>query len=347
MAVRGVVAVGLVVLTLLTARVQAQAAPPGDEPSRAEARKIGYAGVEAYQAGDFAIARDRLETAYQMLRVPSLGLWSARALAKVGKLVEAEARYLEVVRLPTSVGDEAIQEQARQDARNERAELARRIPSVLVRIEGAPAAEVAITVDGAAVPGPTVGENHLLNPGRHRIEGVRATARASAEVLVAEGERKEAVLRFSAATADASGVPAADAGLTAPRGDGASTTATKRTVAWATIAAGGAGIVVGAVTGLLAISKKGALDDAGCVSGDCPSGQRDAVDSYERMRVVSGIGLIAGVVLAGAGTYLLLTMPSNDGATGEHAPVARTPRAPITNIRFAIVPGGTMLRGEF
>jgi hypothetical protein len=346
MAVRGVVAVGLVALTLLTARVQAQPAPSGDEPSRAEARKIGYAGVEAYQAGDFATARDRLETAYQMLRVPSLGLWSARALAKVGKLVEAEARYLEVVRLPTSVGDEAIQEQARQDARNERAELARRIPSVLVRIEGAPAAEVAVTVDGAAVPGP-VGENHLLNPGRHRIEGVRATARASAEVLVAEGERKEAVLRFAAATADASGAPAADAGLTAPRGDGASTTATKRTVAWATIAAGGAGIVVGAVTGLLAISKKGALDDAGCVSGDCPSSQRDAVDSYERMRVVSGIGLIAGVVLAGAGTYLLLTTSSNDGATGEHAPVARTPRAPITNIRFAIVPGGTMLRGEF
>jgi len=35
-----------------------------EDASRAEARKIGYAGVEAFQAGDFAIARDRLETAY-------------------------------------------------------------------------------------------------------------------------------------------------------------------------------------------------------------------------------------------------------------------------------------------
>src|SRR4051812_16671329 len=208
MAVRGVSWPFLIALTLLTARpVAAQAS---DDSSRAEARKIGYAGVEAFQAGDFATARDRLETAYQLLQVPSLGLWSARALAKVGKLVEAEARYLEVIRLPTSVGDEAIQEQARQDARNERAELARRIPSVLVRIDGAPAAEVAVTIDGTPLTGSAVGESHLLNPGRHRIEGVRATARASVEVVAAEGEQKEAVLRFAPGTADASATSAVD-----------------------------------------------------------------------------------------------------------------------------------------
>jgi hypothetical protein len=347
MPVRGVVAVGLLVLTLLTAGAEAQPLPagqPGDDPSRTEARKIGYAGVEAYQAGDFATAHDRLETAYQMLRVPSLGLWSARALAKLGKLVEAEARYLEVIRLPTSVGDEAIQEQARQDARNERVELARRIPTVLVRIDGAPAAEVAVTIDGTPLTGSAVGESHLLNPGRHRIEGVRATARASVEVVTGEGEQKEAVLRFAAGAGDASGTSAVDATLTGSR-DGARASGTKRVAGWATLAAGGAGIVVGAVTGLVAISKKGALDDAGCMSGDCPPAQRDAVDSYERMRLVSGVGLIAGVVLAGAGTYLLLTTPSNDGAGGERA--ARRLRAPITNIRFAVVPGGTMLRGEF
>src|SRR3954451_17395062 len=128
MAVRGVSWPFLIALTLLTARPVA--AHASDDSSRAEARKIGYAGVEAFQAGDFATARDRLETAYQLLQVPSLGLWSARALAKLGKLVEADARYAQVIGLPTSVGDEAIQEQARQDARNERAALARRIPSI-------------------------------------------------------------------------------------------------------------------------------------------------------------------------------------------------------------------------
>lgn len=342
MAARGVVYLTFGAALLLTAG--RAAAQPSDDPARAEARKIGYAGVEAYQAGDFATAHDRLETAFQMLRVPSLGLWSARALTKLGKLVEAEARYLEVIRLPTSVGDEAIQEQARQDARNERAELARRIPSVLVRVEGAPAAEVAVTMDGAPLTGSAIGESHLVNPGRHRIEGVRGAARASADVVAAEGEQKTAVLRFAGAGADAAATPATDVGPTAPRGGASST---MRTVGWATMAAGGAGILVGAVTGLVAISKKGSLDDAGCVSGSCPVGQRDAVDSYQRMRLVSGVGLIAGVVLAGAGTYLLLTTPANDGAGAERASVARRPRAAFSNVRLAVVPGGTMLSGEF
>jgi hypothetical protein len=346
MAARGVVYLAFGAAVLLTAGRAVAQPSPSDDPARAEARKIGYAGVEAYQAGDFATAHDRLETAYQMLRVPSLGLWSARALTKLGKLVEAEARYLEVIRLPTSVGDEAIQEQARQDARNERAELARRIPSLLVRVDGAPAAEVAVTIDGAPLTGSAIGESHLVNPGRHRIEGVRGTARASADVAAAEGEQKSAVLRFAGAGADASGTPAADVALTAPSGGGARTR-TMRTVGWATVAAGGAGIVVGAVTGLVAISKKGSLDDAGCVSGSCPIGQRDAVDSYERMRLVSGVGLIAGAVLAGAGTYLLLTTPANDGAGAERASVARRPRGAFSNVRLAIVPGGTMLSGEF
>lgn len=199
MRVRGVCRLGLVALILFTAhRASAQASSDASRgEARGEARKIGYAGVEAFQSGDFATAHDRLETAYQLLRVPSLGLWSARALAKLGKLVEAEARYLEVIRLPTSVGDEAIQEQARQDARIERGALARRIPSILVRVTGAPIGEVAVTIDDAALVGSALGESHLVNPGGHRIEGIRGGARARAEVTVAEGEQKETVLAFA------------------------------------------------------------------------------------------------------------------------------------------------------
>ena len=57
------------------------------------------------------------------------------------------------------------------------------------------------------------------------------------------------------------------------------------------------------------------------------------------MRLVSGVGLIAGVVLAGAGTYLLLTTSSNEGARGEPAPAlarrssARNSERPIRHQR--------------
>ena len=184
---------GSVALMLFT--VGRAGAQPSDDATRAEARKIGYSGVEAYQAGDFATAHDRLETAYQLLRVPSLGLWSARALAKVGKLVEADARYLEVIRLPTSVGDEAIQEQARRDATSERADLggASRSSSYVSRALQ-PARWWSRSTAHAARS--TARREHPVNPGRHKVEGVRGSARATAEVVVAEGEKKEAVLRL-------------------------------------------------------------------------------------------------------------------------------------------------------
>jgi Tfp pilus assembly protein PilF len=66
-----------------------------DDASRTAARAMGNSGVEAYQAGNYQEAVDRLEKAYGIARVPSLGLWSARALRKLGLLVEAANRYLE------------------------------------------------------------------------------------------------------------------------------------------------------------------------------------------------------------------------------------------------------------
>jgi hypothetical protein len=347
MAVRGVTWPFLIALALFTARPAA--AQPSDESSRAEARKIGYSGVEAFQAGDFAAAHDRLETAYQLLQVPSLGLWSARALAKLGKLVEAEARYLQVIGLPTSVGDEAIQEQARQDARNERAALARRIPSVLVRVEGARAGDVAVTIDDAAVVGSALGDSQLVNPGRHRIEGVRGSARASVDVTVGEGDRKEALLRFeAAASATAATPPGVDVGLRADPGPPSTGGGTMRTVGWVTLGAGGAGLVVGAVTALVLRSKKSHLDSVGCGDGGrmCPESEAGNVDSYNSLRPIPGISLIAGAVFAGAGAYLLLTSPAA-GEPGAAPSTSARRRPAFANLRLAIVPGGTMLSAEF
>jgi len=347
--VSGLVAMVLMLFALALAGAPA-AAQSGDDASRAEARKIGYAGVEAYQAGDYATARDRLEAAYQLLKVPSLGLWSARALAKLGKLVEADARYLEVIKLPTSVGDEAIQEQARRDASSERGALARRIPSVLVRVEGAPLGEVAVTVDDEALVGAAPGESHLVNPGRHRIEGIRGSARVRTEVTVAEGEQKEAMLRFVPAGADVAAGSGADAGLRAQPGAGVSTGGgPMHTVGWVALGAGGAGLAVGVVSAFVVRSKKNHLDGVGCGDGGqmCPASEAGNVDSYNSWRPVPTISLVAGAVLAGAGAYLLLTTPARSDWGGGAGTASRSRSATFANVRLSLVPGGTLLSGEF
>src|SRR5688572_10915705 len=121
---------------------------PVDEGTRAAARELGYEGVELFQKGDFAAASERLERAYQVLRVPTIGLWSARALAKLGKLVEASERYLEIGRLELG-GEVAVQEQAQRDAARERDDLSKRIPSLIVRLRDADGASAKVTIDGA------------------------------------------------------------------------------------------------------------------------------------------------------------------------------------------------------
>jgi predicted deacylase len=124
-------AIGVVFL-LSTGAASAQAV---DDATRGAARTLGYDGVKAYQSGDYPVANEKLDKAYRVLKVPSLGLWSARALVKVGRLVEASERYAEVSRLPTSGGDETVQKQAQVDARAELEALAPRVPSLNMRFE--------------------------------------------------------------------------------------------------------------------------------------------------------------------------------------------------------------------
>jgi hypothetical protein len=54
----------LLALLLLTPSARAESA---DEATRAAARTLGYAGVDAFQAGDHAGAYERLEKAYALL----------------------------------------------------------------------------------------------------------------------------------------------------------------------------------------------------------------------------------------------------------------------------------------
>ena len=81
-----------------------------------------------------------------------------------------------------------------------------------------------------------------------------------------------------------------------------------------TYAAGGigaAGILVGGVAGILAISHKNAAAK-GCVNGECPPSTWDDLDSAHSMAAVSTVGFVVGVVgvAVGASALLLREEPS-------------------------------------
>ena len=168
-----------------------------DEASRSAARQLGYEGLEAYRAGRYPEALDKLGRAYAVVKAPSLGLWTARAMVQAGKLVEASERLLEVTRLPVSGGDEALQTAAKETAAKERNQLAPRIPHVRIEIEGADAATVNVTLDGRTVPTALLGLDHPVNPGRHELRGAVETRSVVEVTTLSEGQTRAMVLRFA------------------------------------------------------------------------------------------------------------------------------------------------------
>jgi hypothetical protein len=302
-----------------------------DDAARAAARKLGYAGIEAYQANEYKSALEKLDKAYRVLQAPSLGLWSARALLANGRLVEASERYLEVTRLSPSGGEKAVQDQAKADARRELEGLTPRIPSLVVRLEGAYPSDTKVMVDGVAIPAALVGEGRPTNPGKHRIEGTRGTERVQAEVTLQEREEKSVTLRFNpagllgdgsstASTDSAAGAAAAGTAATPPPTGDAGTPggsagskgkgSAVRTMGWVAIGVGAAGAGVGVTTGILAYQKKRDIEIAGDCKGGCKETGR--VQNFNTLRTIAIASSIGAGVLVLTGVALLVAAPADE-----------------------------------
>ncbi|HEY2407234.1 MAG TPA: hypothetical protein VGI10_14590 [Polyangiaceae bacterium] len=328
MSLRRLRTVGLCVALIASGSLAARGAGAEqvDSATRAAARNLGVGGVQAYQAGDYATATNKLEAAYAVLHAPSLGLWSARALFKTGKWIEARERYLEVTRLSPKSGDEAVQRQAQADAQSEGDALAAKIPSIVVQLEGAEPAEVNVTVDGSLLGTSLIGQPRPVNPGAHKIAGVRGSEHVETDVSANEGEHPSTLLRFAragVALAPQSPAPGAVGPSAPPRAHASM----QRTLGWAAVGLGAAGVAAGAVTGALVFSKKSSLD---CANDHCQYSDKDKVDGYNSLRTVSTVSFVAGGVFAALGVALVVTSRS-------HEPT----------VALAISPGSASLSGRF
>lgn len=294
-----------------------------DDATRSAARSLGYEGINDFQAGKFATASDKLDRAYRALQVPSLGLWSARALEKSGKLVAAAERYLEVQRLDATGGDVAVQQKAQADAQTEYAALEPRIPSIVIRIEGAKEDAVSVSVNGVAVPSSILGVKRLVDPGEVKVEATFEGQTLNESRTLREGESTTVVLEFSASGAAAPSKQPEPGVATASVTADEPASGSARTLGFVALGLGGAGIVVGAVTGGLAMSGKSSLK--GCEDTRCPPSQQSDVDSYNRFRTISTIGFIGGAVLAATGVVLVLSSPKRTDASVAGTRVALSP----------------------
>ena len=107
----------------------------------------------------------------------------------------------------------------RNDCEDERRELLPRVPRIVVRVEGADAAEVTYSVDGDPVPPAFLRGGCLVDPGTHEVVGVLGTEEVRTDTTLGEGDAISVVLAFVEKPADyLPGVPG-DSG-SAPSGGG-------------------------------------------------------------------------------------------------------------------------------
>jgi tetratricopeptide (TPR) repeat protein len=328
----------LVVASLpLAAMTFAPAAFAQDAASQdiAQARQLGQQAQAAFDAGNFAES-EKLWTAAAKLYslAPTLTLGLARTQAKLGHVVAAQESYNKIIReWGNNPSPPPAFKDALEAAKAEVGAVSAKVASVTLTVEG-PTNPV-VTIDGQTVPVAALGLKRPVDPGSHKVSATAAGFNpAETTFEVPEGGTSAATLKMEKAPAGAD---------TAGKGS------SNKTLAYVAFGVGGAGLLVGGITGILALGKAGDLSDK-CPDKKCTSDQQSDVDSYKSMGTISTVGFIVAGVGGAAGLILLLTAPSGSATGSSGSSRFATVKTP-TNGGVSMTPyfGGTSagLSGRF
>lgn len=274
----------------------------GAEPSAAEketARKLVKSGRAKKRGGDARAALEDFKAAHAIMGVPTTGLELGKAQLEAGLLVEARDTLLAVSRTASAPGDSPLFAKARIEAKALAKEIEPKVPQLSLELERAPEG-LRVLVDDSEVPGAALSAPLSLNPGKHVIVARVGGREKRAEVNLEAGQSQKLTL-------DLSGLepPPARKKTPAP-GPGA------KTSPWVYVGFGvaGAGVLVGGVTGVMALSKSSSVKED-CVDNRCPPSTHDDIDSGRTLGTVSTVAFVVAGVGAGLGVYALYSSDKN------------------------------------
>lgn len=295
----------------------------------ATARQLMLDGYAAIDAKDFTKAVDLFKRADALYHAPTISLGLARAYAALGKLVAAQEAYSKTAHETVPANASAAFTKAVADAQAELGVISPRVPGVVINVKGP--ADAKVTLDGNPVPNAALGVRRAVDPGTHVIK-VSAPGHfaGEAKVTVAEGKVETVTVEIkpdpNAPKGPVAPPPPPDKGGRAepPPPPAPPPSTLPKTLGFVGLGVGGAGLILGAVTGGLALSKHSALVTACGADGHCAPSQKAALESdvsaYKTMGTLSTAGFIAGGALAVTGVVLLVTAPKAQ-KTGSITPL--------------------------
>lgn len=329
----------------------APAATASSPAQREMARAWVLEGRALFAKKSYGPALERFQAAYQLVRVPTVGIEVARTQTALGKWAEANATAVEVMNLPRAADEPAVFGAAREQAAELLRELTARMPAL--RLEITPGeANAQVRLDGEEMPRSAVSMPLKVNPGPHRLRvSAPGFLPVEQDVVLAERENRALALALevdpqapAAAAAEAppmqrwpdddTAQPAAGASVAA---EAASDGSGARTRGYVALGVAGVAAMVGGVTGVLAL---GAVPD--CPNDRCSNDKRDEADTSRAYGNVATVSFGVAALAGGYGLWELLMNGSTAEAAAQRGPSHGGP---------GVVPlrGGALLQlsGEF
>lgn len=304
------------------------------------ARALMDDGDAKRDAKDFKGALAAYEKADAIMHVPTTGLEVARMQAQLGMLLEARETLSRVVRLPPKDKEPQAFVNARKAADQLNDELAKRVPAVQLVIVGVDAGQVPeVTIDKEPLPAALLNVPRKVNPGAHTIVVKAGSTEKTVEVNVAERETKtvnvdlkdkppepQKTVKVDTSTVDESSTP--------------------KILVFGGFGLAAVGIGVGAVTGLMSMSK---VDDikGSCTDNRCPSDKAGDIDDAKMLGNISTLGFAAGGLGAVVGVVGLIMSSGSKESSSPASPGATAKTTPLVKTQPIVGAGYFGLRGTF
>ncbi len=293
------------------------------------ARQLYNQGLELRGHGDLTLALEKFKAAHALAKTPITGLELARTHAALNQPVEARELCLGVARIPVTAEETARSVEARREAAKIAEEMAPKIATLRIKLRGArPGDEVILLIDGATVPPLAMSEPRSLDPGAHTVSArIGAGEETKATTSLKEGETRDLEL-----TVVPPPKPVLQAG---PEPTPARTEQQRSPLVIPGLAVAALGVGVGAVTGVIAIVKKGQLDTS-CLNGKCGPAQFDELD---RARLIGNVSTIAFIVGAAGGAVVIYGL--------THPTTAKASAGKVTTVQPFVGVGSVGFHGSF
>jgi len=276
----------------------------------AAARTLGIQGVQLADAGKCPEAIEKLTRAEALHHAPTILSRLGECQVNVGEVVNGTENLNMVVREELPASAPKVFREAQKRAKKVLNAAMPKIAYLTIRVTPSEV-KANVSVAGKAVPAALLGAERPTDPGTHQVSAAAEGYKpASATITLGEGAHQELSLLLEKDSSAVSALPASTSGAlvtTHAIQDEAVAPTDKQSKAPALLAfgVGGAGLIVGGITGALALRK----------ASDCPNkvceSQSD-LDSAKTMATISTIGFSVGVAGVAVGTILWLTGSSSD-----------------------------------